>query len=498
MKIIKALTKVFIILHLLFFNILPDEPDWVKNLGSSARYPESIYATGFGMAKVVEKNQSEALKEAEDYAKANLSQKLKSQINSNILTKKVETETKLASYTDYTVKVNSQIDLQNVSFQRYSDKNYAYVLCYVKKEDLAELYLKKYSELSKSIEEKFKQAESLLSSQKKDEAIETFLSIYPLFRKLKEIHEILIALNNRMEYPLSLELDVEKKLAEIQSSNLESLDAIASVAALSLIKQLKENIALYPKAILYQDTKFGSQFSKFMLENINAKLSGKSENLKIVAVYEKADASVEGNYWILNDKIRLIINVLSKNKEVIASYQIIFSKELAENSKLALMPEELKKALEEEKKFAEAELNTGGLILEIWTNKGDDELVFYEGDTMSVFVRVNLPSYIRIIYHLADGKRALLADNMYVASHQINKPYKIPYAYEACEPFGVETMQVVASLEPLPPLKTINQEGFDILAEDLGSVLTKHRGMKKVKPKNLQTEERIKITVLKK
>lgn len=480
-------------------NYFADEPDWVKNLGTSSKYPEAIYATGFGMAKVVDKNQSQALKEAEDYAKANLSQKIKSQINSNIITKKVETETKLASLTDYTVQVNSNIELQNVSYQRYADKNYAYVLCYVRKDQLAEYYVKKFEEISSEIEDKFKQADNLLSQQKKEEALEIYLTIYPLFRKLKEINEILIALNSPQNYPINQEFEVEKKVGELQKENPSNLDALSTIISASLLKQFNNNISIYPKSILYQETKFGSRFSKFLMENITAKLSGRSGIVSVVKTYESAMATLEGSYWVVDDKIKLLVNVYSKeNNEIIASYQTTFSKSLADNAKLELLPDEYKKALFEEKEFAEAELNTGGLILKAWTNRGDDELVFKEGDTMSVYVMVNLPCYIRIIYHMADGRRTLLADNMYVASHQINKPYKIPFAYEACEPFGIETMQVVASLEPLPALKTINEDGYDIITEELGSVLTKHRGMKKIKPKNLQAESRIKITVVKK
>ena len=144
--------------------------------------------------------------------------------------------------------------------------------------------------------------------------------------------------------------------------------------------------------------------------------------------------------------------------------------------------------------FNKNEVIDGGLSIDAWTNKGKNSLIFRNQEIMNVYIKVNLPSYIRFIYHQADGKRILLLDNYYIDQNKVNQVYKIPYDFEVSEPFGIENLQIIASTEKLPELKT---DENNVIHEQLSVILTKTRGLKIKKQDALQAETKLTITTVK-
>ena len=120
----------------------------------------------------------------------------------------------------------------------------------------------------------------------------------------------------------------------------------------------------------------------------------------------------------------------------------------------------------------------GDLIVETWTNKGRENVVFKKNEIMEVFVRVNRPSYVRFVYHFEDGTRILLLDNHFIDASSTNKVYKIPDKFECSKPFGHETLQVFASTEKFQPTQTQKADGYLILKEDINKFLKNTRGFK--------------------
>ena len=151
------------------------------------------------------------------------------------------------------------------------------------------------------------------------------------------------------------------------------------------------------------------------------------------------------------------------------------------------------------KNFNADEIIGERLSLDDWNNKGFENLIFKKGETMKVYVQVNMPCYIRFIYHQADGLRVLLYDSLYIDISKVNKKYKIPskYDFECIEPFGVEVLQVCVQNKPFKKLDTVKQGDLDILKEDLEKIIRITRGMKPKKPQEiLYAEQRLTITTL--
>jgi hypothetical protein len=115
---------------------------------------------------------------------------------------------------------------------------------------------------------------------------------------------------------------------------------------------------------------------------------------------------------------------------------------------------------------------------------------------MQVYVRVNLPSYIRLMYHLADGRRTLLVDNYYIDESKVNMVVQIPEEFECDAPYGAEVLQAFARTERFEPIEVVEVEGYKVLKEDLGTFLSTTRGMKKAKQGTLQAETRVVMTTM--
>jgi len=158
--------------------------------------------------------------------------------------------------------------------------------------------------------------------------------------------------------------------------------------------------------------------------------------------------------------------------------------------------------MSEDKYFAKNEVVYGDLNVEFWTNKGHKNLIFKDEENMKLFVRVNTPSYIRFIYHLANGMRTPLIENYFIDQSKVNKTVELPEEFVCAPPFGVEKLQVFASTENLPPFNTkqlmIEGVQYEVLAEDLPEFLSNTRGMLKKKGEVKNAERVLTITTVRK
>ena len=93
-------------------------------------------------------------------------------------------------------------------------------------------------------------------------------------------------------------------------------------------------------------------------------------------------------------------------------------------------------------------------------NKGSQNLLYTEGETMKVFVRVNREAYIRLLYILADGRRTLLHDSYYIDQSKVNRVVEIPDEFECAPPFGAELLVVAARTEKFPLIQTYETTGI--------------------------------------
>jgi hypothetical protein len=168
-------------------------------------------------------------------------------------------------------------------------------------------------------------------------------------------------------------------------------------------------------------------------------------------------------------------------------------------AELPTLPQNFAQALADQKLLAPEELVAGGLRLEAWTNKGRTGLVFAKKEEVAIFLRVNQPAYVRLVYLLATGRKVMLEQAYFIDSTKVNRAVEYPSRFEVSAPFGVEQLFAVAFTEkpePLPTAKeTVDGEEYEVVAEGLGGMV-KHRGLVKKKAAAQSAEAALALTTV--
>ncbi len=506
------------------------EPDWVKNFGDSRQYPEDRYIVGFGSS---EGKDSDAFQTAQDDARADVSRTIVVDIKGLLRTVKEEDEERFSQHLSSITQSSTAIQLMGLKTETYgADKPpTAYALAFVDKADLRRIYSKRKSDLQGEIKRILADAQAAERKSMSMEAATKYLSLYPLYEALKEAETIILVVGKSIniedafaemdsefgeaapdsaEKPLISWIEIANKIDELLSQDLNTVDDVARSIVIQLSKQagdLNGRILINP--FTYQDTKTSSSFARYFktaLENqigLMANLSWdavsqakdfKPRSNQIMSDLAKASGAqwiLSGTYWDQGEKIKLMASLRDvETSKILAGADILFDAKILESAHLSSKPQNLQQARIEQEAFSDAAIISGQLKVNLWTNKGNENLIFTEGEDVKIYVRVNRPSYIRLLYILSDGQRALLYDNYYLDQSKVNRVVEIPEEFECARPFGVEMMVVIARTEKFEPLETVEIDGFEFLKADspkAAAVQMRAIRRKKPKPSDAQT-----------
>ncbi len=521
--------------YVLFLLLLPlclyaQVPDWVTNQGRSAQFPDSRYLTGFGVAKIDKGgDKGQASQMASDYAKKNLIEKIRVSVSSNVVSKNEETEKKYSTYFSSAVQSTASMELQGLDVRLYEDDDAGlmYALATVGKEHVASTYGKQVDDLRAQIQEHLGNGKKFDQENQRAKALEEYLACYPIFRQLEEAETILLATESNESKTMkeldgavqTQQLSVEQVRQAVNKLVQRPINTVDDLAWY-LIYTLKGQADLQGKSVMvapftYQDTKMGSPFSRYFKQALEGKavevgqwnVVQQSSDFQpkignVAKEYAQASGAsyvLTGTYWEIPEgvKFQAVLRSVADSK-LVASVDQSVPATVISTANLALRPQNFKEAFADQKDFKSGEVVGSGLNLEAWTNKGVDNLIFTKGERMTVYVRVNLPCYVRFIYHLASGERTLLEDSYYIDDSKVNKVCQIPPGgeFECDAPFGSEVLQVFARTEQFDPVPTVEKDGYKYLQEDLKKILYATRGFKAVKQQAMQTEQRITITTM--
>ncbi|MFH0992108.1 MAG: DUF4384 domain-containing protein [bacterium] len=521
----KTLPFLLLIPMLLF----SQRPDWVGSTGKSIRYPNQLYLTGFGLCKVnKEFDQTKSMQRALSDAQGNLIQSIRVNIQSTVGSTVIERESKISSYFSNATQSSSTMELQGLESETYydDDDEVSLALAFISRSKTTSIYREKEKSIQKEIRQHLDAGKRFEEQGERTKALNEYQACFPFFLQLQEAQAIIMVASTAIDKGMNeLEGQVEKDevnkstvqeaIDRLKAKPINSPEDLAWYLADGLHEQSdlrSASVLVYP--FVYQDTKIGSPFSRYFKNVLESKLvevakwtpvqqlevdKPRTRNITLEsAKASDAEYIVKGSYWIQERGIKLIVSLLRiQDGKIVGSVEKVVSDSTLKNTGQSLMPPNLEQALADEKKLAQGEEAGAGLTIDVWTNRGAEDLVFTKGDRMRVFVRVNLPCYIRFIYHLADGKRTVLERNHYIDESKVNKEYHSPqWEFECDEPYGVERLQVFASTEEFSPIETEYINGYYYLKEDLGDFLLKQRGMKKVKKGVMNTEARLAVTTM--
>jgi len=528
-QLMKALFLSFVITTLFSLAALTDvtaqkHPDWTEYGKRQQQYPNAQYLVGFSSARGVAPSQAEEkIEQLLGYAKQELTESVYVTIKSigvlNIHNVNAQTH---ESFRKNSVSY-SKLNLSNLKTKTYYDKKnqVGYALAYAEKAKLVETHLALLQKSAAAIARKLDLAQSFHEQADVQNAMKHHFESLPAFRTFEQSYTLLVALapgQIDQFQPLLATVNgykttVNEKIAAYQRGYALTLDDVAYFMAKGFDIQTKEPtqaVALQP--FTYEDSGLAAAFSARWQAAFEKKLIDVAgypitqaahinphyQNVTGFREYAQTEVryAVTGTFWQEGDMLK-IISVLrhAQSGEAIASMEGHLPMSYLHAQKLAVLPENYRVAQQQVEAITPTQSITNDLSLQAWTNKGNENLFFVEGETMEVSLMVNKPCYVRFIYHAADERRVLLLDNYYLNEQQVGKPFTIPQAFECTPPFGAELLQINVQSAPFEQLRTSREEGFDFIAESLDKTLLKTRGFRK-KPKLLQAEKRISITTL--
>ena len=266
-------------------------------------------------------------------------------------------------------------------------------------------------------------------------------------------------------------------------SHAPPLKSISQLASF-IIEDLRHNAHVEQQAVLlaplsFQDSKASSAFARYFQKLLEARLA-RVPGWKVVlpptnvdpGADDAARAFVEasgaryrlgGSYWRYKGVAQFFVTLEDlSSRTLVTTTEASVPAGALRLAGLSSQPGNLDRITQDERVIAKGEISSGPLKLDVWTSHGAENVLYDDGDTLAVFVRVNQPCYLRVIYNSADGKRWLMTgyDDVYIDQKNANQRVH---------------------------LKEVG---------DLKEVLALTRGIKATSPKVSQVEKRIVITTI--
>ena len=523
---------------LLFFLVSPflitiqagKQPDWVVNYGQSDKYDEQVYLTGFGEALGISRESKEI---AQENARADLSQKVLVKIDSTVSNYQLEDGEETLQQFSTVTQSSSELQvmgLETLTYVRDSRKNpMSFALVYIERKKLAKLYQAEKKRLTSQILQLITLAEN--QDNPKYTSVQYYYQTWPLLDKLAEVQTILLSVSGTRifsdlasqdlaDQPLILnKSQINRRIQQLSLHSIDNLDDVAGAIQFQLYQQFDlQHQQLLVQPFFYQDTRLSSRFARYFKQLLEGKLENsiqphrefqaKSVNYeKDMAVSADADYIITGSYWEKEDNVQILAFCRSvQTGEIRASANVDFKRGMLKSS-LNLKPDNFEKIMSQQLAFEQEVVDSGQLKLEVWTDRGQNALLYSQGELMKVYLRTNRPCYVRLLYILANGQKTLLVDNLQINLESINRPLLVndllEIDFECTSPFGAEMIIGVARNYPFDTIETTERDGYIFIDTDnpkhLANITRGTKGFKRRKRNDesiQQTETKLILTTV--
>lgn len=505
----------------LFVGEVAAQPDWYQNPGDL--YPVSQYLVGLGAATIEQR--SGRLELAADNARADLVRSIRSSISAEVYSQTTETSRSIAPYRRSHVLATASLEVDGIEIAKRLDaRGTAYALAVLPRHRGRALHEAKLASLELEISTAYREAQALEASGDRSAALGSLLRLHPSLIRRDEIDAVVLALGGSRATVTPTPnhehgsggrvttFEVTASIDRLSETAIESVDDLVAVLATRLSIQMPPGRRALVLPFSYGETRFSSAFSRYLVTALENRLTSlglssvqasdsfapRSVDLqREIGQQAGAEAVVTGSYLIQGPKVRILAQAwdVDTGGKIGAAEAQIGKSRLAANG-LAFLPPNLEQAQRDARAFGHGQLSSGGLQVEAWTNRGTGNVVFTEGEAVTLGVRVNQPCYLQITYHLANGMRVLLYQNYHIGPPLVNQAVALPDTFIVEEPLGAEVLHVFASSEPLPDTPVSQWEGYDVLAEDLPGYVNRTRGLKRMGATRKMGEMRLVMTTV--
>ncbi len=495
-------------------------PDWVTGMGGGATYPSSTYLTGFGIAQLkAGKPRNEVLEEAVNGALRNAAEKVRVSILGTVELRTEERDTSLSQYFSTVTQSRTTLELEGLDSKTYLDDKAGllYALVFARRDQLFDRYNRTAGLLRARLAVLLKSGRAAAAANDLANALTSYLQVLPLFRQIEELEGILMVLREsspgQMEktsasarHDAELTASVEQEMVRLLQRPVRTLDDAATLLTHILAGQLGEkHLTMGIEPPSFQDTRSGSPFSRYLHESLLSsaasipswEVHAAEAPLRVRGVQEGDRILVRGTYWDVAGGVRVrIIARKAPGGTIVGSASVTIAEAIVDASGLATTPANFSEVAHDLRKIEHETAPHGGLQLELWTNKGEENPVFVRGERMRVFVRANMPCVVRLIYHLADGQRTLLLDEYRITAGAVRNAIRVPGEFECDAPYGAEILQAFASTTTLPRLAVEQRGGYAYITGTLDALLRTSRAQSTPGSGSLTAEARVVVTTM--
>lgn len=378
----------FLLLDFLFINA--QTPSWVDFENRRQNYPADLYLTGFSAAKRdASMTTEEQFRILTDFARAEIVESISVTVTSQSLLYAEETNnTYRENFTQTTVSF-ANAELTGLKSETWEDRKtkQLYAFVYVRISALRDFYQAMLNEKRDKVLGYLDEAEQYRNESNNDAALRVYRECLPLIAEIEGGASIVQALTRQAQQGdlRQLSARVRRGLEEVSNIVASNPADAASILADGIAANLKDKtvrVLVFP--FTYQDSRIAEPFSGALLTQLKQKLTGKGVAITEAsagAEQAAAEAFLTGVYWVENDRLRLIGNLSTKDGNVIACAEALLSTDWFSKNNQSLLPEKFEEAGVRNKVFTKDEIIGGGLNLELWTNKGTENLLFAENDT---------------------------------------------------------------------------------------------------------------------
>jgi hypothetical protein len=496
------------------------QPAWYQH--PEQRYPLSQYRIGLGSSSASDRAQRLDL--ARQSARADLVLAIRSRVVAAFAGITQERAGKVDQQISSQVTATASLEVAGIEVAEQTDEHgTAYALATLAIGPARQLHSDKLARLNGELAAGLPAAEALARQGQTAAALAAYDRLLALVAQRRDVEAVLLALGNGAETAFA-ELDrtdtspaitaeqLRATIDQLTRSSLHSTEDAAAVLAYRLAQQLPAGTSVLVLPFTYGETAFTSAWSTYLARTLSAQLvanglrcpapTGRftprsADHTADLAQQAGASVVVRGPYEVVGGRVRvtaLAAAVASDRKQ--AAVEVTLDSSAVATSGLDCRPRNWQQAQQDAGLFARGELIGGGLRVEAWTSRGAENLALEEGEHVTLVVRANQPCYLQMVYHLADGKRALLYGSYFLDAGKVNAAVELPDSFAVAAPFGVEVLQVTACTDPFPPMRTQEWQGYQILDDNLGNYISTVRGLKKVTPQRQMAETRLTLTTL--
>lgn len=398
-------------------------------LCSSHVFARTISGTGFGPT----------LDDAKKEALAELSQNIRVEVKSEFTSVQTQTNKSLDEMKTKSLNLKSDLPILGAKYTLPISSDDGVMVDATLDASAKPLYDKELAKITDLIAANLKNSEKPVTNAAKADLYKAILSQIDQYYKMRIVAQFL-GCEAIPESPVTA-ADIQGRLLELEKK-ADTLDFGATILAGNF---LGTTVFIYPPTPAQSNEV--TQFGRAVKDHLAAKL-------KTAATPDKADTFITGTYTVLKNGIELTCHLTDKNNTTLKTGLVFFLPQAYAGYKVEPL------ALSFEQLIQEGHVVSGDFHVDIKTKKGRQDLLYTQGETMALLVKMNKPGYFYLVSHnfKEDGTYSYIInytdepDNRkfvyYVGGDAVNKWLELG-DFEVVPPFGVETLQMVASTQDL-------------------------------------------------